>query len=251
MGYKNYLLHLFGSVWVWLDCFIEVGKRMLQLFRHNITASPCGSFNADPSAILEGNEISGQRRECHSYYWMNGFNWSGCRLDFRYLHKDTTKKKKKSLISISLSFKCLLKRKMQTWALRILSWNPHFPPLRNWTMGNFNSDRLCEQEELLLCTPLGRWALSFAHTKQQQLSLLTAVASKNQDGAESHTSSCTRSKSLLGLTQPAGLQQHTHRTVKASMNYWEPTLGMSPRRLQLLGECTHLHSCRFLSVLCI
>lgn len=176
----------------------------------DITASPCGSFNGDPSAVLEGNEMSGQRRERHSYYWMKGFNRSGCRLDFGYVHKDTTKKKI-NLISISLSFECLLQRKMQNWALRILSWNPHFPPLKNRTTCNFNTNRHCEQEEWLLCAPLGRWALLFAHTKRQQLSLLTAVASKNQDGAESHTSSCTRNKSLLGLTQPTGLHQRTHK----------------------------------------
>lgn len=65
----------------------------------DITASPCGSFNGDPSAVLEGNEMSGQRRERHSYYWMKGFNRSGCRLDFGYVHKDTTKKKKISSLS--------------------------------------------------------------------------------------------------------------------------------------------------------
>lgn len=49
-------------------------KKMLLLFRHKIIKSPCGSWIGDPSAILEGNEMSDQSRECHIYCWVKGLN---------------------------------------------------------------------------------------------------------------------------------------------------------------------------------
>lgn len=37
------------------------GKRVLQLLRQKITEHPCGSVIGDPSAILEGNKMSGRK----------------------------------------------------------------------------------------------------------------------------------------------------------------------------------------------
>lgn len=40
-------------------------KTMQQLLRHKITERPPGSFIGDPSAILEGNKMSGRGRMSH------------------------------------------------------------------------------------------------------------------------------------------------------------------------------------------
>lgn len=104
-----------AAVWVSVIGLLHGGqkKRTLQLLRHKITESPCGRCMGDPSAILEGNEMSGQNRECHIYCWMKGFNWSGWRQDIECLHKGTATKVPPL---IHVSGKCLLKGKTQNWA---------------------------------------------------------------------------------------------------------------------------------------
>lgn len=68
---------IYAAVWVSVIGLLHRGqekKRMLQLLRRKVIGSPCGSCMGDLSAMLEGNEVSGQSRECHIYCWMKGFN---------------------------------------------------------------------------------------------------------------------------------------------------------------------------------